>query len=237
MQLLSIKTLTCFYIAIYNTIMSDIVKVKNKECFIDSEGLAYLSKLEPRAVNQLIKRKIKHLKEFGGLSLSVINHEGAKGGRPKHVYYLNEQQATLLTTFMQNSKTVTEFKKKLVREFFNMRSLLQKQETIRLAGIEVRKSLTDAVQDSGEQERMHGHGYSTYTNMVYQITGLTDLYKGWKDTSEKTRKPTFRECLFPEQLKQVELAESLIKPLLELDKQYSEIRDTLKPLFERKELK
>jgi len=32
------------------------------------------------------------------------------------------------------------------------------------------------------------------------------------------------------------LAESLIKPLLELDKQYNEIKDTLKPLFEVKRL-
>jgi len=214
--------------------MSDIVKVKNNECFIDSEGLAYLSELEPRAVNQLIKRKFKHLKEFGSLSLSVINHEGGKGGRPKHVYYLNEQQATLLTTFMQNSKTVTEFKKKLVREFFIMRSALQNQQVTREIGIEVRKSLTDAVQESGEQERMHGHGYATYTNMVYEVCGLKEHYKEWKQHDSEVC--DFRSILEEDELKRVELAESLIKPLLELDKQYSEIKDTLKPLFSVKEI-
>lgn len=213
--------------------MSDIIKIKNKECFIDSEGLAYLSELEPRAVNQLIKRKKEHLEEFGSLSLNVINQIGTKGGRPKHIYALNEQQATLLTTFMQNSKAVTEFKKKLVREFFKMRSALQGQETIRLAGIEIRKSLTDAVQDSGENDRMKGHGYSIYTKMVYEICDLKPAYLEWKTYHSKEIK-NFRDFILPSQLKRVELAESLIKPLLDLDKQYSEIKQTLKPLFNNK---
>ena len=48
---MSINTLTSIYIKTYNTHMNDIVKIKNDECFIDSDGLAYLSNLEPRAVN------------------------------------------------------------------------------------------------------------------------------------------------------------------------------------------
>lgn len=216
--------------------MNDIVKIKNDECFIDSDGLAYLSNLEPRAVNQLIKRKMKHLKEFGSLSLTVINQNGSKGGRPKHLYNLNEQQATLLTTFMQNSETVMTFKKKLVREFFLMRSALQKQQTIRLVGKEVRKSLTDSVKDSGENERMHGHGYSQYTKMVYDVCNLKERHKLFKSL-EFESPLKFRDWITPEELKRVELAESLIKPLLELDKQYSEIKDTLKPLFEVKEIR
>lgn len=216
--------------------MSDIIKIKKDKCFIDSDGLATLSKIEARAINQLIKNRTDDLERFGSLSFEMIYH-GESGGRPKKLYSLSEQQATLLTTFMKNSDTVREFKYRLVDEFFKMREYIQKQNTIRLAGIEVRKSLTDSVRDSGEQERMHGHGYSTYTNMVYEITGMKDKYKGWKCLPKDSRPIIFREYLSPDELKRVELAESLIKPLLELDKQYSEIKETLKPLFEKKALK
>jgi phage regulator Rha-like protein len=214
--------------------MSDIIKVKDKECFINSEDLAILSENEHRAVTKLIRTYKSDLEDFGVLT-PVVSKPNSKGGRPKTTYDMNEEQATLLTTFMGNSKKVREFKSKLVREFFNMRTYIFKQETIRLAGKEVRKSLTDAVQESGEQERMHGHGYSQYTKMVYSMLGFTEMYEWWKGNA-KEQFPKFRDWLKPEELKRVELAESLIKPLLELDKQYSEIKETLKPLFERKEI-
>ncbi len=216
--------------------MSDIIKIKGEECFIDSEGLACLSNLETRAVNQLIKRKKAHLEEFGSLSLSVINQGEAKGGRPKHIYYLNEQQATLLTTFMQNSDIVMEFKKKLVREFFKMREHIKKQQITRAVGIETRKSLTDSIKDSGENERMHGKGYSNYTRMVYEVCNLKERYKLFKKLSFD-EPLQFREWITTEELKRVEQAEALIKPMLELERQYDDIKKALKPLFERKELK
>ncbi len=218
--------------------MSDIIKVEKKKYFIDSDGLAYLSKIEPRAINQLIKNRTPDLERFGSLSFEMIYH-GDGGGRPKKLYTLSEQQATLLTTFMKNSETVREFKYNLVNEFYKMREYIQKMDTIRLAGKEVRKSLTDAVQESGEQERMHNQGYATYTKMVYEICGIKDHFIIWKDLEKKktTGLKKFRDWIDPEELKRVELAESLIKPLLELDKQYSEIKNTLKPLFNKKEIK
>ena len=198
-----------FKLILDNTIMSDIVKVINKECFIDSEGLAVLSENEHRAVLQLIRNHKQSLGKFGAIAFEM-SKPTAKGGRPKQTYLLNEQQATLLTTFMKNSKKVTEFKIKLVTEFFKMREALQKTETIRLAGIQVRKSLTDSVKDSGENERMHGHGYSQYTKMVYEICGIKDQFIVWKDLHKKFPHNTkmFREWIEPEELKRVELAES-----------------------------
>lgn len=215
--------------------MENIIAIKNKECFINSEGLAFLSETEPRMINQLIKNHSGSLERFGSLSFQMINPSD-KGGRPKKVYQLNEQQATLLTTFMKNRSIVIEFKIRLVEEFFKMRSYIQKQETIRLSGIEVRKSLTDKIQESGEDDRMHGKGYSNYTRLIYSLTGLTETFKEFKIDHPNHKKEglKFRDYLTMEDLKKIELAESIIKPLLEMDKQYSEIKDTLKPLFQEK---
>ena len=43
-----------------------------------------------------------------------------------------------------------------------------KTEIERAKGIAVRQALTKAIQQSGENERMHNHAYSTYTDLVYR---------------------------------------------------------------------
>jgi len=219
--------------------MSDIIKVENKKCFIDSEGLALLADIERRSITRLITNHYKDLEEFGVMRFEITKPEKS-GGRPKTLYMLNEQQATLLTTFMKNSDKVKKFKKKLVKEFFKMRDYIQKQEITRAIGIETRKSLTDAVQESGEPKRTHGHAYSLYTNMVYDLVGLKDKQNTWRagrNQCASDYSENFRDDLTPDELKRVEQAEAFIKPLLEMDKQYKEIQTILKPLFETKEIK
>ena len=41
-------------------------------------------------------------------------------------------------------------------------------ELERAKGIAVRQALTKAIQQSSENERMHGHAYSTYTDVIYK---------------------------------------------------------------------
>jgi phage regulator Rha-like protein len=209
----------------------DIVKIKDKECFISSEDLAFLSNNEHRAVRQLIQSHKDALESFGVLTFKMDKPQGKNGGRPSHNFFLNEQQATLLTTFMRNSKIVVDFKKRLVKEFFLMREYLKNQEVARLSGKEIRKSLTDAVQGSGEVERMHGHAYSVYTRLAYSLIGIYDEYKEFKKTECKDSTVKFRDTLDGDVLKRLKNAESLIKPLLDLDKEYGQIKDLLQPLF------
>jgi len=214
--------------------MSDIVKEKNKEYFIDSEGLAVLARNEHRAVTQLIRRYKSDLEEYGVLTFEMSKPTEA-GGRPKKTWILNEHQAMLLTTLMKNSEKVKEFKKRLISEFIKMRNYIQSLETIRLVGIETRKTLTDTILESGEQERMHGRGYSNYTLMVYKLLGIKDEYRDWKKTAKKG--DDFRLTLEPDLRKRVAIAETMIKSLLELGNEYKEIQKTIEPLFKTKEIK
>jgi len=199
--------------------MDNLITVNKKECFIDSVGLASLSENEERSIHRLIRAHKQSLEQFGVLRFEITKPHGVKGGRPKHTYYLTEHQATVLTTFMSNTEKVVEFKIKLVKEFFRMRSYIQKQEVARLAGIKARRTLTDEIRDSGENERMHGHGYSTYTKLAYKMTGLE---KGSRDS------------LNPDDLERLEDAEMLMKLLIKSGQSYNEIKDTLKPIFKDK---
>ena len=64
---------------------------------------------------------------------------------------------------------------------------IRKHGMYRMEGKLIRRSLTDAIEDSGENDRMYGHGHSTYTNLVYKILGFQ---KGQRDmmSSDDLRK-------------------------------------------------
>lgn len=211
----------------------EIIKKKGIDV-IDSKLLH--KKLEVKSYHaDWIRRRIENYGFIENKDYYIEQFSTVRGGTKRKVYLMTVDMCKHLS-MIENNHTGQK-----VREYFiEVEKQFRKQETIRLAGIQVRRSLTDSVRDSGEQERMHNRGYSTYTLMVYEITGLKKRYMEYRDykkkyPEEKTR--PFREMVQPSELKQIELAESLIKPLLELDKQYSEIKETLKPLFERKELK
>lgn len=60
------------------------------------------------------------LEEFGGVGFEIQPFETAGGTQQREIASLNEQQATLLMTYMRNSDIVREFKKRLVKAFWDM---------------------------------------------------------------------------------------------------------------------
>lgn len=159
--------------------MPELVLIKpigsRMEPYTTADLVAEYAQVQRKTVNRLIQQHEKDLEEFGVLRFEIaLPPAGSKGGRPEKIYCLNEQQATLLITYLKNTPPVRLFKKTLVREFFRARQELTRREIQRAAKAPVRRSLTDAIRDSGENERMHGQAFSTYTNLVYKVaTGRT----------------------------------------------------------------
>ena len=56
---------------------------------------------------------------------------GSKTGQKITVYHLNEQQATLLMTYLKNTEQVRAFKKELVRQFYAMRDFIRERAKFR----------------------------------------------------------------------------------------------------------
>lgn len=132
---------------------------------IVSECVGVSQKYIKRAVTSH-KNNLEMFGKVGAYATTLESGQRATG------YMLNEQQATFLMTLLKNTPAVVEFKAELVRQFYAMREELQKRREIRQAGKPIRRSLTDALRDSGENERLHGQGYSLYTNMLYKsVTG------------------------------------------------------------------
>jgi hypothetical protein len=82
---------------------------------------------KPKSILDLITRNSSDFEEFGELKFNDL--KSLNGGRPQRTYFLSEQQATLLMTYLRNSEIVKNFKKRLVKEFFEMRKQLQSGST------------------------------------------------------------------------------------------------------------
>lgn len=96
-----------------------------KEPYTTNEIIAECAEIERISVRKLIENHKEDLEVFGILSFEMTKINDGRG-RPRKIYHLNEQQATLLITYLDNTKPVREFKKNLVSAFFEMRDELTK---------------------------------------------------------------------------------------------------------------
>lgn len=92
------------------------------ELRVSSLDVAERTGNEHRAVLQLVNSHAQALEAFGAVAFEMRPLPG--GGNPLRIAHLNEQQATLLMTFMRNSEIVVAFKVALVQQFYRMRQAL-----------------------------------------------------------------------------------------------------------------
>lgn len=198
------------------------------EPYTTADTVAQYAKVRHKTVNELIRKHFADLEEFGTLRFEMEAVERARGVKYAKVYHLNEQQATLLITYLKNTEPVRQFKKALVRGFFEARQELSRREVQRAVKAPVRRSLTDAIRDSGEAERMKGYAYNTYTNLIYKaVTGKNAV---------QLRKKRGAACgadvvglLTADELAEVTKREAQVCTLLDCGMKYEAIRDIVRP--------
>lgn len=91
----------------------------------------------------------------------------AANGKTNPMYLMTKDGFTLLAMGYTGEKAM-RFKLAYIKQFNAMEKALRGKLIEREKGIAVRQSLTKALQQSTENERMHGHAYSTYTNCIYK---------------------------------------------------------------------
>lgn len=126
---------------------------------LDDAGNAFTTSLQiadgvgrPHAtVIKLVRENASDLNEFCTSGFEIQKCQTA--GRPTEVAILNEQQATLLLTYMRNNDAVRLFKKRLVKAFFEMAQQVraQGQQVQNLSRMEILKL---AVQSEEERLRL-----------------------------------------------------------------------------------
>lgn len=101
------------------------------------------TEVEHASVIKLIRNNITDFEEFGLVGFEIRPRPtGQHGGADVEYAILNEAQATLLLTYMRNSDIVRQFKKSLVRAFYELRNrqpALQGPELLAAAVLESQK--------------------------------------------------------------------------------------------------
>ncbi|MBH1548791.1 phage regulatory protein/antirepressor Ant [Stenotrophomonas maltophilia] len=98
--------------------MTDIVTLSGDTAVTSTLTVAKNIDNEHASVIALVRKYLLDLQDFGQVDFKSTWPE--RGGHPIEYAELNEQQATLLLTYMRNSPIVRSFKKSLVRAFFDM---------------------------------------------------------------------------------------------------------------------
>ncbi|EIF4236121.1 Rha family transcriptional regulator [Campylobacter coli] len=116
--------------------MNDLIVKYDGALVTTQNKISKLTNNNEISIQKLIRTYKADLEEFGILEFEnqlIINSKNVKNY--KKIYYLNEQQATLLLTYMKNSESVRNAKKVLVFAFYQMkeklRNLEQEQEKAR----------------------------------------------------------------------------------------------------------
>lgn len=150
---------------------------------------------------------------------SYVNSQNKK----QPMYYVTRDGFTLLAMGYTGEKAM-KFKEGYIRQFNAMEKLLIGKIKEREKGIAVRQAFTKAIQQSSENERMHGHAYSTYTDVIYKsIFGKNA--KQLRDEFGISKKESMRDYFSEEELVKVQNAEMLVSALVGYGWGYNEIKE------------
>lgn len=135
------------------------------EPFTTDEIIASCAQVRRSTVTRLIRNHQKDLETFGRVGFEIRALQTKGGIQDVKTYHLNEQQATLLITYLRNTEPVKAFKKALVREFYATRAEIARFKALRTEGKPQRRSLTDMIRDNPNHSKWD---YKLYTDLAYK---------------------------------------------------------------------
>lgn len=186
-----------------------------KEPYTTSEIIAECAEVQHHTITRLIRENKTDFEALGILGFKI--HILDKRGQPKKIYILNEQQATLLITYLRNTKPVKEFKKNLVKAFFEMREELSKFRIQRALEKPKRKTLHDSI-ETWEQAPKHAH--STMNNLL--LKAVTDMNA--RQLVKNRKGFNGIDSLTSEELEQYQALEDMVIAMIELNMDYQDIK-------------
>ncbi len=98
----------------------NLVLIKDGEAVTTTTVIAAGTENEHASVIALVRKYQADFEEFGRVRFEIEPFETSGGVQSREIALLDEPQATLLLTFMRNTEIVRAFKKKLVREFWEL---------------------------------------------------------------------------------------------------------------------
>ena len=186
-----------------------------KEPYTTSAIIAECAEVKHDTVQSLIRNHQEDFESYGIIGFEIRKLDGR--GRPMKIYRLNEQQATLLITYLKNTGPVRKFKMNLVKAFFEMREELSKFRMQRALEKPKRKTLHDSI-ETWEAKPKHAH--STMNNLL--LKAVTD--RNAKQLREERGGYNGIDSLTSEELEQYQAFEDMVIAMIGLNMSYQEIK-------------
>ena len=193
----------------------DLVYMDGKrEPYTTSEIIAECAGVKHHAVQEHIRKNVKRLERFGKVSFQM---RPLPSGQHAKDYILNEQQATLLITFLKNTEQVANFKENLVKAFFEMRDELAQIKLQRTLEQPKRKSLHEAIE---HWENAPKHAHSTVNNLL--LKGASGMNKRQLMVARNGHNGI--DSLTSDELTRYQALEDMAIAMINLDMTYQEIK-------------
>lgn len=207
--------------------MNDLVYLapNTKEPFTTSEVIAECAGVKRHAIQSLIQQHEKDFREFGRVAFEMRPLQTRGGQQMVKVYHLNEQQATLLMTYLRNTPVVREFKKELVRQFYAMRKELLNVRIAKAERKPVRLGMTDAIKALPDSPHKQ-FKYNQYTDLAYR-TALGKSAKQLRRERGAASTATASNYMSSEEIAAVSSMENHIAVLLNVGMEYQQIKGYL----------
>lgn len=196
-----------------------------REPFTTSDVIAAFAGIQHHTVTRLIQQHEADFKEFGSLRFEIEVRKRKVGATTAKHYQLNEEQATLLMTYLKNTAQVRVFKKELVRQFYAMRTELYKVQMAKASRRPVRVSMTDAIKalpDSPHKALKYGQ----YTDLAYKLALGRTARQLRKDRGADKRAPA-SDYMTAEEISLVAEVENKIGVLIGIGMSYQQVKASL----------
>ena len=156
------------------------------------------------ALKGIEERHLKYGDKIKGVGISYTFIKTLKGTQKVNII---SERILYELIFRSNTQKAFEFQNWVWGEVL---PALRKHGEYRMEGKLIRRSFTDTVKDSKENERMHGHAYSNYTVLINKSLGLGNKVD--------------RNTLSDEMLEKIAKKEDLVRCMIADGKQYGEIK-------------
>ena len=200
----------------------EIIKIKKEEKVIVT-SLDVAETFGKRHADVL--RDIENLgcsKEFGERNFALSSYTTSQK-KKLPMYHMTQDGFTLLVMGYKGKKAMA-FKEAYIKEFNRMNKILTDKLIQRQKSIGTRNDFTDTLKESPENDRMHGHAFSNYTNLIYKaLFGKTASQLRTFFGIAKTA--NLRDCFTTEQLKAVENIEKMVTGFIGIGWQYDQIKE------------
>lgn len=208
-----------------------LVEIKKLDLVTNTAAISEGVGRDHDTIIKLVDRNRSDLEEFGEVGFEI--RAGYNNSRVR-VALLNEQQTTLLITYMRNNEVVREFKKRLVAEFFTMRGALAKKKMDRNSARLEYKPMTDAIKHEREAQgkQIAPHHFSNEADLINRLAlGMTAAK--FRVHHEIGKKEPIRDYLTPEQIHCITELQRANTVFISMGWHFDQRKEVLRGMFER----